>query len=136
MELRTEFLPEDFTEGDRVYRQQNNEFAVGTVRSVFYDPFGYLMVRIVLDNGEEFFPEPPYTGIGKILPLRLLEKGMVVSRWMKVSSEREYYTIEEYVPGEFLALQHSDKTLPLRIITAQSSRLELEKELMDWEIEE
>lgn len=135
MEIRTELTIDDFEEGDRVYHRRGNVFSLGTVRRIYVDPFNYLVLTVALDAGNDVFFSEPLTGLGKILPLNRLEQGMIISRWASYLSQREFFRVEEYVPGEFLTLQALDSSLPPRTIEATTSRMELEKELMDWEIE-
>lgn len=138
MEVRTPLTVEDFDAGDRVYWCNNSVYHVGQVVLVRHNEHIERLVRVSLDSGEEVI----VTGaklkkreFGKILPLNRVEKGSVISKWGTFTKQRHYYTVEEFVPGEFITIRPFDTSQSSRTIEMTSSRMELEKEFMDWELE-
>lgn len=138
MEVRTPLTVEDFDAGDRVYWFKDYVYRFGHVSLTRHNEHIERLVRVTLDSGEEVV----ITGaklkkreFGKILPLRRVEKGSVVSKWGNFTKQRHYYTVEEFVPGEFITLKPFDTSQPTKTVEAYSSRMDLEKEFLDWELE-
>jgi hypothetical protein len=136
MEAKTEFVLEDFSPGDRMYRMYRNKPSFGTVRKVSSTSTP-TNILCELDTGAAAvfaFPDESNGILGKVLPLATVKAGDVISH-LDFSGKRIFYTVIEHLPSEKMIIEPHDGRKPVVTVYRDYATASLEDEFMDWELE-
>lgn len=132
--IQAPLVLEDFEVGDRFYLQYLDRVTLGTVISVYNG-----VLTVLFDNGQSgYFPadeirNPSQGNFGKPLDLQHLEAGSVIS--CLKDGERIYADVLVFEPGERLAYRINGQGA-IAVVMESEHRPNLEKQMIEWEIEE
>lgn len=136
-ELMTDFLIEDFHEGDRVYFHIGRTVHAATVTGILA-PFVLVRTdggehdRIHLDDFNSDEVGSIMREAGRLLPMEEIKPGVILSR-LRADGKRDCLKVIAYTPNRSITVEYPD---PDHEETVTGSKLRpLDLQFPDWELE-